>query len=72
MTKFIIIDGPDISRFNAKTVEAWKVDPVAPLKIIRVACVDPNEVIIHTDRRVLEIEGCLDAQCKHLRGDNDT
>jgi len=67
MTKFIIIDGDNVSRFNARWIEAWNIDAIHPLRIIRVAPVKEGEVLIYTDRKVSEVEDCLDPHCKHLR-----
>jgi len=68
MYEWIIIDGEDVSRFNAKRIKAVHPTAIDPVRITRVTAVQYEgelNLIIHTDRKV-RIEDCVDRGCKHL------
>ena len=68
MYEWIIIDGDDVDRFNAKRIRAVHPTPIPPVKITRVTAIDYEgkiSLLIHTNMRV-DIEDCIDRGCKHL------
>ena len=72
MYEWIIIDGDDVNRYNAKRVKAVHPTPISPVTITRVAATDYEgelSLIITTDRRV-RLEECIDIGCIHLVDDS--
>ncbi len=68
MYEWIIIDGDDINRFNAKRVRAVHPTAIPPVRITKVTAIDYKgelSLLIHTDRKV-NIEECIDPGCIHL------